>query len=142
MPRGVQHLERDVGDLENAAILHVDIGVVARVRLSPVHAVRVVQRNGGLVPGCHLHGGGRVGRVPVCADDGENLAIAHGGEHRGRVVARVDDDDLLVVTDNPAVGAGSSALDPRLHGDPPSSQPCMTSVGPRGDQLPWRSQRQ
>jgi hypothetical protein len=82
----------------------------------------MVQRHGRLVPGRHLNRGGGVGRVPVRADDREHLAVAHGGQHRGRVVAGVDDDDFLVVPDDPGVDGGSSPLDPRLHGDLPSSR--------------------
>ncbi len=44
--------------------------------------------------------------VPVGADDGEDLPVGDGGEHRGGVAARVDHDDLIVVAHDPGVAFG------------------------------------
>jgi len=42
--------------------------------------------------------------VAVRADDREHLTLPHRVEHRRRVAAGIDDDDLVVVTDDPGVG--------------------------------------
>ncbi len=99
----VDDLELDVGDLEDPAVFHLDVGVVAGMGLPPQHPVLRVQRHWRLVPFGQLYRGGDMVGVAVRADDREHLAVAHRVEHAGRVGARVDDDDLLVVTDDPGV---------------------------------------
>src|SRR5262249_39217662 len=77
-------------------------------------AVARVQGYRRLVSPRHLQRSAAVPLVPVGADDGEDLAVADGAQHRGGVGAGVDDDYLVVVADDPAVntGAGLYRLDP------------------------------
>ncbi len=91
MTGGVDDLEPDVSDLEDAAVGHLDIGVLLRVRVPPPQLVPGMQRHRRLVALGHLQRGGHVVRVTVRADHGEHLAIADRAEHARRVAARVDD---------------------------------------------------
>src|SRR5260370_30098147 len=100
---GMHHLKRHVGDLEDAALLHLDVGVIVRMRLAPVDAVLGVHGHRDLVPGRHLHRGGPVARLPVHADHRDHLAVAHGGEHRFRLAARGDGHALLLAPAAPRV---------------------------------------
>ena len=99
----VDDLEPDVGDLEDAAVFHLDVGVLARMGLPPQRAVLRVQGHRRLVPFGHLERGGDVVGVTVRADDREHLAVTHRVQQARRVGARIDDDDLLVVADDPGV---------------------------------------
>ena len=105
--RRVDDLELHVRDVEPAAVSHVDLRVVHRVRRAPVQPVSRVQRHRRLVTLGHLDGCGDVAGVPVRADDSEYLAVANPLEHLGGVLARVDDDYLVIVTDDPRVCLGS-----------------------------------
>ena len=115
----VDDLERDVRDLEDAAVFHLDIGVLAGMGLPPQRAVPRVQGHRRLVPFGHLERGGDVVGVAVRADDREHLAVAHRVEQARGVGARIDDDDLLVVADDPRVdvaGPRRELIDPSAHG--------------------------
>ena len=103
-PARADDLELHVGDVEAAAVGHLDLRVARRrVRRAPQQPVGPVQRDRRLVPLGHLDRGGDVGGVPVRADHREDLALADLLEHAGRVLPRVDDDHLFVVTDEPGV---------------------------------------
>ena len=118
----VDDIEPDVGDLEDAAVFHLDIGVLIGMGLPPQRAVPRVQGHRRLVPFGHLERGGDVAGVAVGADNREHLPVADRVEQARGVGARIDDDDLLVVADEPGVdgvraaGRGRGKLvDPSTH---------------------------
>ena len=99
----VDDLEPDIGDLEDAAVFHLDIGVLIGMGLPPQRAVRRVQGHRRLVRFGRVECGGDVAGVAVGADDREHLPVAHRVEQARGVGAGIDDDDLLVVADEPGV---------------------------------------
>ena len=99
----VHDLERHVGDLENPAVLHLDVGLVLGMGLPPRQPVLAVQGHRRLVPLGHLERRGDVIGMAVRADDREHLPVARPGKHRLGIAARIDDDDLFVVADQPDV---------------------------------------
>ena len=104
--RRVDDLERGVGDLEDAAVLHIDVGIILRMSVAPQQPVPTVQRHRRLVALGHVDRRGDVVGVAVRADDREHLTVAHRVEHGRGIATRIDDDDLVVVTDNPDVDLG------------------------------------
>ena len=92
-----------VGDLEPAAVRHLDLRLDIVVGHPPEEPVGAVQRHRRLVPLGHLDRRRHVPFVPVGADHGDDLAVTDLLEHGFRVIARIDDDHLFVVPDQPAV---------------------------------------
>ena len=131
MPGGVQHIQRDVGHLERAVLLHLDLGQPVAIRLAPGQPVLGMQRYRGLVPLGHRGCRPGVGPVAVRADHRDDLPVADHIEHRDGVLARVDDDHLFVVADHPGVAAGFAGLnsfDSRIHRDALSGYPPLTKA--------------
>ena len=80
VPGRVDHLERDPGHLEDAAVLHLDVRVCLPVHLAPGQPVGGVQRDRRLVPLRHLQRGAGMTSMPVRADHRDHLPVAHRAE--------------------------------------------------------------
>src|SRR5215472_1448924 len=111
----VYHLEGHVSDLEDPAVLHVDVGLVALMRVPPGQPVGGVQRDRRLVPAGDIERRADMPGMTVRADHGEHLALCddrHDGVGR---LAGIDDDHLVIITDDPGVDRACHPVDSRPH---------------------------
>src|SRR5215467_395711 len=114
--------QRDIGNFEDPALLHLDIRFCALMCLPPGQLVGGMKRDRGLIALRHVERCRDVPGMPVRADHGEDLALAHGTHDRAGRFAGIDDDHLVVVPDHPRVDSAGNPVDPRLHRFLPSSR--------------------
>src|SRR5215831_1362835 len=119
---GMYYFQGDIGHFEDPALLHLNIRFCAFMCLPPGQLVGGMQRNRGLVALRHVERCRDVPGVPVRADHGENLALAHGFHDGVGRFAGIDHDHLVVVADHPRVNSAGDPVDPRLHRSLPSSR--------------------